>query len=512
MSSTYLENSPSDIISYLEDGSMIINGAKGRWEVIIGLEIHAQINTKSKLFSGASCDFGASANSNVADLDASLPGSLPILNIEAVRKGVLTGLAINGKVANFSVFDRKHYFYPDLPLGYQITQFYHPLIKGGHVHINSIDNKYVARDVGICSIHLEQDAGKSIHDDGFDYSYIDLNRAGVPLMEIITHPELRSHWMVIDFITHLRNILIYINVCDGSLENGSMRCDANVSVMPIGSKEFGTRCEIKNLNSMSNIAKAIQYEAKRQVNDLEDGKNIAQETRLFNPDSGTTHKMRNKENSNEYCYFPDPDLTPVILDEKFIHDLKLTLPRLPQERKKQYCEEFKLNEVDAIAIISDKNVAEYFEKTVSISDPKMTANWILVELFGQLNKCNIQFVNNPISADNLAALVNLIQSDYISGKIAKQIFIHMFEKQYEGKNPKEIVDALGLAQVSDVGFIRDAVAKVFANNPDKLDEYRAGKHKLLGFFVGQVMQETSGRASPSLVNKIIMEELDDGSK
>ncbi|CAK8162932.1 Aspartyl/glutamyl-tRNA(Asn/Gln) amidotransferase subunit B [Candidatus Xenohaliotis californiensis] len=481
---------------------MVINGSKGDWKVDVGLEIHAQVISESKLFSGASTDFGGAPNSHASIIDAALPGVLPSLNQFVIKQAVKTGLALGGNINKDSFFDRKHYFYPDLPQGYQITQFYNPIVTGGAIEI---ENK---KKIVLRSIHLEQDAGKSIHDQSPIHTYIDLNRAGIALMEIITEPDISSPSEATSFLKELRLILRYINACDGDMENGSLRCDANVSVRPLGSDKLGERCEIKNLNSIRNISIAIESEAKRQIALLESGGTITQETRLFNPNLSTTEFMRKKENAYEYHYFPDPDLPVVSLEQSFVDSVAASLPELPKSKIARYVNSLNLNEYDAKVIASNKDCASFFEKAVehgiSLENAKMIGNWVSVELFGYLNKHSISILQSPVKPSDLADLVILIKQGIISGTIAKQVFAEMCETS--GK-PMSIIKSRGLEQLSDEVTIEKLVDNILAINQDSVLAYKNGKEKILGFFVGQVMKKTSGKANPSLVNEILRKKL-----
>ncbi|MDX1924800.1 MAG: Asp-tRNA(Asn)/Glu-tRNA(Gln) amidotransferase subunit GatB [Rickettsiaceae bacterium] len=476
----------------------IIKGSTGDWEYVIGLEIHAQVNSKSKLFSAAPAEYGASPNSNVALYDVSFPGMLPVLNKFCVEQAVRTGLAINGNISKKSVFDRKNYFYADLPQGYQISQFYHPIIRGGQIDI--IDENNEPKKVRIHQIHLEQDAGKSMHDQSPIYSFIDLNRAGVGLMEIVSEPDMRSPYEAGEYIKKLRAILRTIGTCDGNMEQGSLRVDANVSVRKAGEK-FGTRCEIKNVNSIKNVMRAIEYEAFRQVGIIERGGVISQETRLFDASTGTTRTMRSKEDAHDYRYFPDPDLLPLEITDEFIEEVKKSLPELPDEKLDRYISEFGLSFYDASLLSLDTDVSSYFEEALALSkDAKLTANWIISELFAYLNKENTEIVNSKISAVNLGTLIGLIKSGEISGKIAKQIFEIMSES---GDDPEAIIKDHGLKQISNSDEILKIIELVLTENPESVERYKNGKDKLFGFFVGQVMKKTGGKANPSLVNELL---------
>lgn len=479
----------------------LITGNTGEWEYVIGLEVHAQISSKSKLFSGASAEFGAEPNRQVSLVDAAMPGMLPVLNEYCVEQAIKTGLGINAEINKISVFDRKNYFYADLPQGYQISQFYIPIVQNGHLNIRSEDGS--ERRVRINRIHLEQDAGKSIHDQHPEYSLIDLNRSGVALMEIVTEPDLCSPHEAAEYIKKLRTLLRYIGSCDGNMDQGSMRCDANISVRKPGG-ELGTRCEIKNLNSVRNIIKAIEYEAMRQVELIEAGGKVDQETRLFDVNTGKTRTMRSKEDANDYRYFPDPDLLPVCVEDALIEKLRAELPELPDDKINRYVTELGLSQYDAEVIVADEDIARYFEEANTGANAKNVANWISSELFGRLNKNSMELAECKITPSMLRDLVSLIDNGTISGKIAKVVFEEMFDT---GVAAAKIVEEKGLTQVSDRNSIEKVVDEVIADNPDSVEAYRSGKDKLFGFFVGQIMKKTGGKASPSMVNEILKEKL-----
>jgi aspartyl-tRNA(Asn)/glutamyl-tRNA(Gln) amidotransferase subunit B len=479
-------------------------GETGSWEVVIGLEVHAQITTNSKLFSRASTSYGADPNSQVSLVDAAMPGMLPTLNEQAISQAVRTGLGLGATVNLFSMFDRKNYFYPDLPQGYQISQFYHPIVSGGNMSIELGNG--AKKDVTIARLHIEQDAGKSIHDYHPSYSLIDLNRSGVALMEIVSNPDLRSPEEAGLYMKKLRTILRYLGTCDGDMEKGSLRCDANVSVRRQGDSTLGTRCEIKNLNSIKNVVKAIDYEAKRQVALLENGEKVKQETRLFDADLCETRKMRSKEEAHDYRYFPDPDLLPLILSEEYVEEIRKTLPELPDQKKIRYMEELGLSSYDADVLLAERETTVYFEEVLSIiDDPKIISNWIAVELFSRLNKLDLTIEDSPVKAANLSSLLKLIKNGTISGKIAKQVFDSMFDT---GKDASAIVREMNLEQVVDPQIISEAIDKVLSENRSKLAEYRAGKLKLYGFFVGEIMKVSQGKFSPEVVNNILRNKLD----
>lgn len=479
----------------------IITGNTGDWEYVIGLEVHAQVSSNSKLFSGAATEFGAEPNRQVALIDAGMPGMLPVLNKYCVEQAVKTGLGIKGEINNISVFDRKNYFYADLPQGYQISQFYIPIVQNGYLNIRSEDG--AEKKIRINRIHLEQDAGKSIHDQHPKYSLIDLNRAGVALMEIVTEPDVSSPHEAAEYVKKLRALLRAIGSCDGNMEQGSMRCDANVSVRRPGGP-LGTRCEIKNLNSIRNIVKAIEHEGMRQVEVLESGGQVDQETRLFDVNTGHTRVMRTKEDANDYRYFPDPDLLPVHVSDEMIARIFTDLPELPDEKINRYVKDFGLSQYDAEVIVADEDIANYFEEASKGANAKVVANWISSELFGRLNKNSMEIAECKITPAMLRDMVALIDKGTISGKIAKVVFEEMFET---GVEAAKIVEEKGLVQVSDRGSIEPIIDEVIAANPDSVAAYRSGKDKLFGFFVGQVMKKTGGKASPAMVNEILKEKL-----
>ena len=478
-----------------------IQGETGVWEMVIGLEIHAQVSSKSKLFSGASATFGAQANSNVSLVDAAMPGMLPVINEYCVEQAVKTGLALNAQINNISVFDRKNYFYADLPQGYQISQFTKPIVGEGEINIDVDDQNQTT--IGIERLHLEQDAGKSLHDQHPSKSYIDLNRTGVALMEIVSKPDIRSPQEAGAYVKKIRSILRYVGSCDGNMEEGSLRADCNVSVRKAG-EEFGTRCEIKNLNSIRFINQAIQAEAERQVEILEAGGEINQETRLFDTSTGETRSMRSKEDAHDYRYFPDPDLLPLEFTDSFVQDIKDKLPELPDFVKKRLVNEYGITPYDASILVEEKDYVNFFEQAASGGDGKLTANWMISELFGALKKENLLLTNSPISPEALGELIGLISKGIISGKIAKDVFSVMM---INSKKPSDIVKEKGLEQVSDDKEILKLVEKVIADNQDKVKDYLSGKDKLFGFFVGQVMKISQGKANPGLVNKMLKENL-----
>lgn len=480
-----------------------IEGHTGKWEYVIGLEVHAQISSKSKLFSRSSTEYGSEPNAQVSLIDAAMPGMLPVLNKYCVEQAIKTGIGINGKINKISAFDRKNYFYPDLPQGYQISQFYTPIVEHGYLII--LDDEGNDKKININRIHLEQDAGKSVHDYSPEHSLIDLNRAGIALMEIVTEPEISSPQEAADYVRKLRNILRYIGSCNGNMDQGSMRVDANVSIRKAGDA-LGTRCEIKNLNSVRNIIKAIEYEALRQLEILETGGKVDQETRLYDVTTGQTRAMRTKEDANDYRYFPDPDLLPVKVSDELIEQIKSSMPELPQDKIDRYVGEYSLSKYDASVIVSDLQTAHYYEKALEVkgSNPKMVANWISSELFGRLNKNNQKISDCKIEPQDIGTLTKLIEDGTISGKIAKNIFEEMFET---GVNPEVIIEKQGLSQNSDPGEINSMIDNIMAANQDKVEQYKAGKDKLFGFFVGQVMKESKGAANPNLVNDLLKKKL-----
>lgn len=487
------------------DPKRFIPGATGDWEVIIGMEVHAQVTSNSKLFSGASTSFGAAPNNNVSLVDAAMPGMLPVINEECVRQAIRTGLGLKAQVNLKSVFDRKNYFYPDLPQGYQISQYKQPIIGEGTVIISvGPDSKGNFEDIeiGIERLHLEQDAGKSMHDQHPTMSYVDLNRSGVALMEIVSKPDLRSSDEAKAYLTKLRTIVRYLGTCDGNMDEGSMRADVNVSVRKPGG-EFGTRCEIKNVNSIRFVGQAIEYEARRQIGILEDGGKIDQETRLFDPGKGETRSMRSKEEAHDYRYFPDPDLLPLEFDQAYVDALAKDLPELPDDKRARLIDKLGLSAYDASVLVSEKAIADYFEQVAVGRDGKLAANWVINDLMGSLNKSGEDIENSPVSPDQLGGIIDLIKEGTISGKIAKDLFEIIWN---EGGDPKQVVEARGMKQVTDTGAIEKAVDEVIAANPDKVEQARA-KPTLAGWFVGQVMKATGGKANPQAVNDLVKAKL-----
>ena len=480
----------------------VIEGETGEWEMVIGLEVHAQVISKAKLFSGAATDFGAEANTQVSLVDAAMPGMLPVINRYCVEQAVRTGLGLRAQVNKVSVFDRKNYFYPDLPQGYQISQYQQPIVGEGQITLDLADGD--SRTVGITRLHLEQDAGKSIHDQSPTETYVDLNRSGVALMEIVSEPDLRGPEDAVAYLRKLRSIMRYLGTCDGNLEEGSMRCDVNVSVRRCGSNDLGTRTETKNVNSIRAVSQAIEYEARRQVAVLEDGGEIDQETRLWDPNRGETRSMRSKEEAHDYRYFPDPDLLPLELTDDEIEAVRQTLPELPDDKKARFVADYGLSAYDATVLVAERVRADYYEQVADGRDPKMAANWVITELFGALNKAGKDIGDSPVTAAQLGGLIDLIGNNTISGRIAKDVFAEMMET---GRDAAAIVEAKGLRQVTDTGAIEVAIDQVIAGNADKVAEYRDGKDKLFGWFVGQVMKATKGKANPAMVNDILKAKL-----
>lgn len=498
-------------LTYETPKPRVISGATGDWELVIGLEVHAQVSSKAKLFSGASTQFGAEPNSNVAFVDAGMPGMLPVINEGCVALAVKTGLGLKAQINLKSAFDRKNYFYPDLPQGYQISQLYHPIVGEGEVLVDMAPG--IARLVRIERIHLEQDAGKSIHDMDPTMSFVDLNRTGVALMEIVSRPDIRGPEEAAAYVVKLRQILRYLGTCDGNMQNGNLRADVNVSVCRPGAYEryqatqdfdhLGTRCEIKNMNSMRFIQLAIDHEARRQIAILEDGGSITQETRLYDPDRNETRSMRSKEEAHDYRYFPDPDLLPLEIDQAWVDDIAATLPELPDARKARFVADFAMTEYDASVLTADVDTAAFFEDVARGRDGKLAANWVINELFGRLKKDDRAITDSPVSAAQLGGVIELISNGDISGKIAKDLFEIVYT---EGGDPAQIVEARGMKQVTDTGAIEAAVDQVIADNPAQVEKARANP-KLAGWFVGQVMKATGGKANPAAVNKIVASKL-----
>jgi len=478
-----------------------IQSRTGEWEYVIGLEVHAQVTSNAKLFSGAATEFGAEPNTQVSLVDAAMPGMLPVINRVCVEQAVKTGIGLNARVNLYSVFDRKNYFYPDLPQGYQISQFSQPIIGKGEIEIDLPDG--TVKTIGVTRLHLEQDAGKSLHDQHPRMTFVDLNRSGVALMEIVSEPDLRSPEEAAAYLTKIRAILRYLGTCDGNMEQGSLRCDANVSVRRPGDP-FGTRCEIKNVNSIRYVRQAIEYEARRQIEILEDGGSIDQETRLFDPGRGETRAMRSKEEAHDYRYFPDPDLLPLELDEAWVTHVRETMPELPDEKKKRFVAEYGLPVYDAGVLVADRDTAAFYETVAKGRDGKLAANWVIGDYFALLNKSGATLATAPVDAAGLGGLLDLIADGTVSGRLAKEVFEAMWET---GKPAAVIVDEKGLRQISDTGAIETAIDEVLAREQGKLAEYRSGKDKLFGFFVGQVMKATGGKANPKLVNELLKAKL-----
>lgn len=483
------------------DPKRLISGATGEWEVIIGLEVHAQVTSQAKLFSGASTAFGAAPNANVSLVDAAMPGMLPVINEECVRQAIRTGLGLKARINHKSVFDRKNYFYPDLPQGYQISQYKQPIVGEGIVTVSvgpDRSGNFEDIEVGVERLHLEQDAGKSLHDQHPTMSYVDLNRSGVALMEIVSKPDMRSSDEAKAYLTKLRTIVRYLGTCDGNMDEGSMRADVNVSVRRPG-EPFGTRCEIKNVNSIRFVGQAIEYEARRQIGLLEDGGKIDQETRLFDPTRGETRSMRSKEEAHDYRYFPDPDLLPLEFDQAYVDALAVDLPELPDAKKERLITSLGLSVYDASILVSEKAIADYFEKVAVGRDGKTAANWVINELLGALNKAGKDIENAPVSPDQLGDIIDLIKEETISGKIAKDLFEIVWN---ESGDPRAIVKDRRMEQVTDSGEIERAVDQVISANPDKAEQARA-KPSMAGWFVGQVMKATGGKANPQAVNALV---------
>ena len=489
----------------------VIAGAKHDWELVIGMEVHAQVASNAKLFSGASTQFGNEPNSNVSFVDAAMPGMLPVINEFCVEQAVRTGLGLKAEINLWSAFDRKNYFYPDLPQGYQISQLYHPIVGEGEVIVDM--GPGVARRVRIERIHMEQDAGKSIHDMDPNMSFVDLNRTGVCLMEIVSRPDIRGPEEAAAYVAKLRQIMRYLGTCDGNMQNGNLRADVNVSVCLPGQYEkyqatgdfshLGTRCEIKNMNSMRFIQQAIEVEARRQIQIIESGGKVDQETRLYDPDKGETRSMRSKEEAHDYRYFPDPDLLPLEIEQAWVDDIAANLPELPDEKKARFVNDFGLSEYDASVLTAELDAAHYFEAVAKGRDGKMAANWVINELFGRLKKDDRDITDSPVTPDKLGGIIELIQKGDISGKIAKDLFEIVYT---EGGNPAEIVEARGMKQVTDTGAIEKAVDDIIAANPDQVEKAKANP-KLAGWFVGQVMKATGGKANPKAVNDIVSAKL-----
>jgi aspartyl-tRNA(Asn)/glutamyl-tRNA(Gln) amidotransferase subunit B len=481
--------------------SYSIEGSTGTWEIVVGLEVHAQVISKAKLFSGAATDFGAPPNTQVSFVDAAFPGMLPVINRECVAQAVRTGLGLNAHINMVSRFDRKNYFYADLPAGYQISQYQQPLVGEGRIEIELADGS--TRDIGITRLHLEQDAGKSLHDQHPTKSYIDLNRSGVALMEIVSEPDIRSPEEAGAYLRKLRSIMRYLGTCDGNMDEGSMRADVNVSVRKHG-EPYRTRCEVKNVNSIRFVMQAIEAEAKRQIEVWESGGGVEQETRLFDPGRGMTRSMRSKEDAHDYRYFPDPDLLPLVLDEAWVGALKEKLPELPDAKKRRFTGDYGLAAYDAGVLVAEQSTADFYEAVAKGRDAKIAANWVMGDLFAALNREGRTIADSPVSAEALGKLLDLMADNTISGRIAKDVFETMVET---GDEPAAIVEAKGLRQVTDTAAIDTAVDTVLATNADKVAEYKAGREKLFGFFVGQVMKAMTGKGNPGLVNEALKRKL-----
>ena len=476
------------------------------WDVVIGLEIHAQLATKTKIFSGASTAYGAEPNTQACAVDLGLPGVLPVLNQKAVKMAIKFGLAIGAELPERSVFARKNYFYPDLPKGYQISQFEHPIVSKGKLTIELEDG--TERVIGVTRAHLEEDAGKSIHGHALGQTAIDLNRAGTPLLEIVSEPDMRSAKEAAAYMKKIHRLVQYIEICDGNMQEGSFRCDANVSIRPKGQKELGTRAELKNINSFRNIERAINVEIERQIELIEDGGVVVQETRLYDADKNETRSMRSKEEANDYRYFPDPDLLPVVLDPEMIEQIRATLPELPNAKRDRFIADMELSHYDSSVLTSSRELANYYEEVLAASDnkdAKLCANWVITQLSGALNKAGLDITASPISSKQLGGLLKRITDNTISGKIAKQIFETLWNG--EGTDADSIIEDKGLKQVTDSGAIEAVIDEIIVNNPDQVQQYRAGKEQLLGFFVGQVMKVSKGKANPAQVNEMLKAKL-----
>ena len=479
----------------------LVKGETGEWEIVIGMEIHAQVIANSKLFSGSATDFGAEQNTQVSFVDAAMPGMLPVPNKKCIEQAVRTGLGLNAKINKTSIFARKNYFYADLPQGYQISQFEDPIVGEGKIEIDLPDG--TTKDIGITRLHLEQDAGKSIHDQHPTKSFVDLNRSGCALMEIVSEPDIRGPEEAAAYINKIRMILRYLETCDGNMEEGSMRADVNISVRKPGD-ELGTRAEVKNVNSVKAVQQAIDFEVSRQIDLIEGGGEVVQETRLWDPSKMETRSMRSKEEAHDYRYFPDPDLLPLVLEDGLVESIEKTLPELPDQKKHRFMSDYGLSLYDSSVLIAERSRAEYFETVANDNDAKLAANWVINELLGALNKEGKGLKDSPISAKQLGGLIALITDNTISGKIAKEVFADMYTT---GKDAAAIVEEKGLKQVTDTGEIESIIDKVINANPDNVAKYKGGKDKLFGFFVGQVMKETGGKANPAIVNELLKKKL-----
>lgn len=474
------------------------------WETVIGLEIHAQLSTKSKIFSGSSTAYGAEPNTQANVVDLAMPGVLPVLNEDAVRKAVIFGMAINADIPDYSVFARKNYFYPDLPQGYQISQFDRPIVGLGYLDIE-LENGETKR-IGVTRAHLEQDAGKSLHEDFAGQTGVDLNRSGTPLLEIVSEPDMSNAKEAVAYMKKIHTLVQYLGICDGNMQEGSFRCDANVSVRPKGQKEFGTRAELKNINSFKFVERAINIEVERQIDIIEGGGEVVQETRLFDPDKDETRSMRSKEEANDYRYFPDPDLLPVAITQALRDSVREELPELPEQKQQRFIEQFQLSEFDAKILTNSRQMADYFEALADATgEPKLSANWVNGELAGHLNKAELDVTESKVTVEQLAALIGRITDNTISGKIAKDVF----EAMWGGEGDvDQIIEAKGLKQITDSGAIESLIDEIIAANPGQYDQYRSGKDKLFGFFVGQVMKASKGKANPAEVNRLLKSKLD----
>ncbi len=474
-----------------------------KWEVVIGLEVHAQLSTQSKIFSGAATAYGALPNTQACAIDLGMPGVLPVLNEDALHMAVKFGLAVDAHIAPESIFARKNYFYPDLPKGYQISQYEIPVVGKGYLDIILEDGQ--TKRIGITRAHLEEDAGKSLHEDFKGMTGIDLNRAGTPLLEIVSEPDMRSSTEAVAYLKTLHTLVRYLGICDGNMQEGSFRCDANVSIRPMGETKLGTRTELKNINSFRFVERAINYEIERQIEVIENGGSIRQETRLYDADNNTTRTMRSKEEANDYRYFPDPDLLPVCVSAELINQIKSSMPELPQEKRTRFNTQYGLNAYDANVLSSSRDLADYYEAVVKVSkEPKLSANWVMGDLLAAINKENLSITESPIKAQDLGQLLQRITDNTISGKIAKTVFIHLWQK--EG-NVDEIIEKQGLKQVTDTGAIEKIIDEIITNNPQQLADYKAGKDKLFAFFVGQAMKATQGKANPQQLNDLLKDKL-----
>ena len=482
--------------------SYLVQGKSGAWEVVIGLEVHAQVISKSKLFSGAATDFGADPNTQVSLVDAAMPGMLPVLNGHCIEQAVRTGVGLNARINLVSVFERKNYFYPDLPAGYQISQYQHPLVGEGIVTLDLKDGS--TREVGIERLHVEQDAGKSLHDQDPRRTFVDLNRAGVALMEVVSKPDMRTPEEAGAYLRKLRSIMRYLGTCDGNMEQGSLRCDINISVRPVGENGLRPRAEVKNVNSIRYVMQAIEHEAARQVDVYESGGSVAQETRLYDPNQGVTRSMRSKEFAHDYRYFPDPDLLPLQLTQDYVDAIRAALPELPDDKKRRFIADYGLSPYDASVLVAERDTARFFEQVAENRDPKAAANWVITNLFAVLNRKGLGITDSPISAQDLGQLIDLIGDGTISGRLAKDVFEIMADT---GGNPADIVNEKGLRQITDESAIDTAISKVIMANPEQAAQFKAGQGKVVGWFVGQVMKATEGKANPQQVNQLLRKRL-----